>query len=311
MYLMRATTKVARAWRRAADNHDLLTTADLLAEDLSSRQITRLVADGVVERIIRGLYRRPGTRTPIQDIAAALQRHDGAVASHVSALFVHGFDVDPPDRPHFTLPPGSAGTTRLGMQHRSPLGDVDLTRRRGLPVTSIARSFVDAAETLSTDALAAVANEMFSRRRVRFDQVGDALDRVEAAPGRVGGGRVRTVMASWCDAIAPDSPAEAAAIRRILAFGLPAPVTQHAITDGDRFVARVDMAWPDERVVREYDSVQWHRPDRVEVDETRRQRIEALGWRVDAVHRHHLGAGEHRWLHALRADLRQASRRAS
>ncbi|WP_436796228.1 type IV toxin-antitoxin system AbiEi family antitoxin domain-containing protein [Actinospongicola halichondriae] len=308
---MRATTKVARAFRRASDNHDLLTTADLLAEDLSSRQIGRLVTDGVLERVIRGLYRRPGTRTPIQDIAAAVQRHEGAVASHVSALFLHGFDVDPPDRPHFKLPPGSAGTTRLGVQHRSPLDTVDLTRRRGLPVTSIARSFVDGAESLSTDALAAVANEMFSGKRVRFDQVGDALARVEDAPGRVGGGRVRAVMASWCDAIQPDSPAEAAAIRRILSFGLPAPATQYAITDGDRFIARVDMAWPDERVVREYDSFEWHRPDRVEADETRRQRIEALGWRIDAVHRHDLGAGEHRWLHALRDDLRQAARRAS
>lgn len=275
-------------------------------------QIGRLVDDRLIERIIRGLYRRGGSRTPMQDIAAALQRHPRAVASHVSALYVHGLDVVPPTDPHFTMPPGSAGWTRLGVQHRSPLDPRDVTRRRGLPVTSIARSFVDAAETLSTDALAVVANEMFSGKSARFEHVGDALARAEVAPGRLGGGRVRQVMAGWCDAIQPDSPAEAAAIRLITNFGLAAPTTQFVLTGASgEFVARLDMAWPDDRVAREYDSVLWHPPDRIEHDELRRQRIEALGWTVEPIHRHHLTGSGRGWLEGLRNDLGLRSRQAS
>lgn len=275
-------------------------------------QIGRLVDDGLLERIIRGLYRRGGSRTALQDVAAALQRHPRAVASHVSALFVHGLDVTPPGNPHFTLPPGSAGWTRLGVQHRSPLDPLDVTRRRGLPVTTVARSFVDAAETLSVEALRAVANEIFSGKLARFEHVGDALARVEVAPGRVGGGRVRQVMAEWCDAIQPDSPAEAAAIRMITSSGLPAPTTQFVLVDSSgEFVARLDLAWPDDRVAREYDSVRWHPPDRIEHDELRRQRIEALGWAIEPIHRHHLTGAGRGWLDRIRADLGHRARRAS
>jgi hypothetical protein len=37
--------------------------------------------------------------------------------------------------------------------------------------------------------------------------------------------------------------------------GLPAPVPQFEIFDQGRFVARVDFAYPDERIVIEYDSL--------------------------------------------------------
>lgn len=309
---MRATTRLRWALDRSTVGHDLVTTSGLRAEGLETAQIQMLVADGLIERIIRGLYRRGGSRTSMQDIAAALQRHPRAVASHLSALYIHGLDVSPPPTPHFTMPVGSAGWTRLGIQHRSPLDPLDVTRRRGLPVTTIPRSLVDAAEYLSVDALSATANEIFSGKLARFEHVGDSLARAERAPGRSGGGRIRQVMAGWCDAIQPDSPAEAAAIRLVVASGLPAPTTQFVLVDRTgEFVARLDMAWPDERVAREYDSVKWHPPDRIEADELRRQRIEALGWTVESVHRHHVSGAGRGWLDRLGRDLGRAERRAS
>lgn len=302
---MRSTTRLGRALEFAAAHHDLLPASVLTAEGLTPRQITDLRCDGVIERIIRGLYRLAGTQSPTQDIAACLMRHEGALGSHTSALFLHGLDVVPPPDPYFTMPPGSSSSTTLGVLHRSPVEPVDRTYRQRLPVTSLARSIVDAAEVLAIDDLAAVVNEAISRRMVRLPQMIDAADRVEAAPGRIGSGRLRAVLATWTDAIQPDSVAEAAAIRKIRAFGLPAPVTQHVVVDAQgEFVARVDLAWPDELVAREYDSVKWHRPDRIEHDEVRRQRLEALGWSVAAIHRHHLLPGEADWLRELGADLR-------
>lgn len=309
---MRPTQRLGRALDWADRHHGLLRTSVLAAEGLTPRQIAALVEDGILERIIRGLYRLAGSRSPLQDIAAVVTRHATAAASHTSALYVHGLDVHPPQEPHHTLPPGCTSGTTLGVLHRSPLPRTDVTRRRGIPVTTLARSLVDAAEVLSVDELAAALNEAVSRRLVRLPDVLETAARLERAPGRKGSGRLRAVLSTWTEAIAPDSVAEAAAVRRIRLAGLPAPVTQHVVVDGaGGFVARLDLAWPDELVAREYDSVAFHGPDRIEADELRRQRLEQLGWSIEPLYRHHLLPGEVGWLGVLQRDLRRGRRAAS
>lgn len=301
---MRTTTRLGWALRDAADSHDLLPTHVMRRAGSRAEQVSMLERDGIIERIIRGLYRLAGTQSPLQDIAAALQRHRDGVASHTSALFVHGLEVVPPDVPHITLPPGSTSRSRLATMHRSPIGRIDRTRRQGLPVTTVARSIVDAAELLREELLAAVVNEAVTRRLVLVPHIVDAALRVEAAPGRKGSGRLRAVLRSWTEPIRPDSVAEAAAIRRIRTFGLPAPVTQHVVTGADgSFVARVDLAWPSQKIAREYQSVKWHRPDRIEPDEIRLQHLEALGWEVEPLFRHDLLPSEVDWLRRLASQL--------
>lgn len=309
---MRPTERLGRALGWAEDHHGLLPTSVLAREGLTPRQIGALVDDGILERIIRGLYRLAGSRSPLQDIAAAVMRHRVAAGSHASALYVHGLDVTPPETPHHTLPPGHTSGTTLGVLHRSPLPRTDVTRRKGIPVTTLARSLVDAAEVLSVDQLAAAVNEAVSRRLVRLGDVLEVAARLELAPGRKGSGRLRAVLSTWTEAIVPDSVAEAAVVRRIRLAGLPTPVTQHVVVDGDgRFVARLDLAWPGELVAREYDSIAFHGPDRVEADEARRQRLEQLGWSIEPLYRHHLLPGETEWLGTLAHELRVRRRRAS
>jgi hypothetical protein len=301
---MRSTTRLGSALAFARTNHGLLTTEALRSEGFSTEQVRDLVADRVLERIIRGLYRLAGSRTRLQDIAACLLRHPSARGSHVSALYVHGVEVEPPRRPHFTLPADRGSGTRLGVAHRSPLLPVDCTIRQGLRVTTLARAIVDSAEVLPTERLAEVVNESVSRKLVRIPEVVAAAGRAESAPGRAGLGRLRAVLASWTDAIEPGSPTEAAAIRRIRSFGLPAPTTQHEVYDDDgTFVARLDMAWPDHLVGREYVSARWHRPDRIEADELRLQRLEELGWSMDNLYRYQLQPNEVDWLRMLAAEM--------
>ena len=61
--------------------------------------------------------------------------------------------------------------------------------------------------------------------------------------------------------------------------GLPAPVAQYRVTDDRGRIARdVDFAWPDRRVVVEYDG-QWHaEPEQVGSDRRRLNRLLAAGW---------------------------------
>jgi len=298
------TARLGSALDFAEANHQLLTTAAMRDAELDRRQIKELCQDGVIEWIVRGLYRLRGSRTTLQDIYAATMRHHDAVASSVSALFVHGLEVPVPERPKLTLPPGSTSRTSLGELHRSPLWPDHVTSRKRIPVTTLPRSIVDAAEHLDVATLADVVNQAVSRNLVRIRDIEAAAARLESAPGRTGSGRLRAVLASWTDEIKPGSVAEAATIRRIRSFGLPAPVTQHEVFDEQGgFVARLDLAWPDERVAREYDSLRYHGPERTEADEERAQRLEALGWKLDSVHRRNLRPGDVGWLHQLRRDL--------
>ncbi|MGC1211562.1 MAG: hypothetical protein WA890_09915, partial [Micromonospora sp.] len=67
---------------------------------------------------------------------------------------------------------------------------------------------------------------------------------------------------------------------RLVRAGLPRPVTQHVITRDGRFVARVDLAWPNLKVAVEYDG-QWHDdPAQFHRDRQRLNRMVGDDWIV-------------------------------
>ena len=63
--------------------------------------------------------------------------------------------------------------------------------------------------------------------------------------------------------------------------GLPRPALQHSIVDGSgAFIGRADLAWPDRKVLVEFDG-DVHRERDVFVRDLRRQnRLMAAGWTV-------------------------------
>jgi very-short-patch-repair endonuclease len=62
--------------------------------------------------------------------------------------------------------------------------------------------------------------------------------------------------------------------------GLPRPVRQHEIYDGTRFVARVDFAYPQRKIVLEYESYEHHAGKlALDRDNPRRNALIALGWK--------------------------------
>ena len=54
-----------------------------------------------------------------------------------------------------------------------------------------------------------------------------------------------------------ESPQESRARVRLVLAGLPCPETQYVVADAGRFVARLDLAWPQFKVAVEYDGL-WH-----------------------------------------------------
>lgn len=92
-------------------------------------------------------------------------------------------------------------------------------------------------------------------------------------------GRVRDALASVRERV--ESPKETETRLLLVAAGLPEPEVQHSVFDRGRFVARVDLAYPDLKIAVEYEgdghrrsAAQWRR------DIQRQRELEDLGWIV-------------------------------
>lgn len=82
---------------RLLDRLGIARSRDLERVGVSRSQIRRLVERGQIERIGRGLYRRPGTaRSELQDLAEIARRVPGGVVCLLSALRFHGLTTQNP-----------------------------------------------------------------------------------------------------------------------------------------------------------------------------------------------------------------------
>ncbi len=78
--------------------------------------------------------------------------------------------------------------------------------------------------------------------------------------------------------VGAESPQESRARVRLVLAGLPRPRTQWVVSDWGRFVARLDLAWPDYRVAVEYDGL-WHDdPDQFHADRRRLNQLVGGDW---------------------------------
>ncbi|MBO0979737.1 endonuclease domain-containing protein [Microbacterium sp. SD291] len=92
-------------------------------------------------------------------------------------------------------------------------------------------------------------------------------------------GRVRSALDSAREGV--ESPKETETRLVIVAAGLPEPAVQHSVFDSGRFVARVDLGYPELRIAIEYEG-DGHRTSRDQwrKDIQRQRDLEDLGWIV-------------------------------
>jgi hypothetical protein len=100
-----------------------------------------------------------------------------------------------------------------------------------------------------------------------------------------------------------ESPQESRLRVRLAVAKMPPPVVQYEVYAGSRFVARVDLAWPDRRVAVEYDGV-WHATSaQLHADRRRLNRLVTAGWTVLHVTSARLATDFPGFLSELRAAL--------
>ena len=180
-----------------------------------------------------------------------------------------------------------------------PIPEEDITTIDGIPVTRPARTLMDLATVESEETIERCLDDALRRKLVSLA----FLDRWLEDPRRARH-RGRQVLRRLVDAHigigAAESPLETQTLRIIRAAGLPVPMLQYVVKDGDRFVARVDLAYPLERVAVEVDGFRYH-DTRIQFDHerTRANDVVALGWtllRVTAQHLHDDPEGVVDWI---------------
>ena len=266
------------AVRRAekAATHGVVSRHTAQSCGLSERQVSRLVAAGRWRRLHRGVFWTiPADEVPVlTTLVAARLAASGGVLSGVAAARLWGVDDDRGSwTPELTLPRSVRRRQPPGLRYRwRTLAPDEITVHRGLPVTTVACTLADLARTTPYARMLVLADAALRRRLV------DATSLAAIASGLPR--RARWALEN-ADGLA-ESAFESRVRAELLAAKLPPPLLQHEIRDADgTFVARVDFAWPEHRVVVEADGAETHaRPAALRGDLRRQNLLVAAGWTV-------------------------------
>ena len=211
--------------------------------------------------------------------AVLMTAPQGAVVSHVTAAAMWGLQIpmtDRDDRRVDLIVPGQGrAESRVDRRiHRLPVADDEIATCRGFPMTSRARTWRDVARVLAPPALLAVTDQVLVRC-----PTAELAEQLTRRPRGRGSARARQVLPLGDPR--SESPMESVVRWLVHAGGLPSPAVQHVVRDAaGRHVARADLAWPEHKVIVEFDG-DVHRQRDVFVKDTRRQnRLVAEGWVV-------------------------------
>ena len=201
----------------------------------------------------------------------------GALAGLTAASLWGAPDLVSVDDPvEVVVPPGVRWTPGPGVVVRTaPLdGDV-VVGRRGTRRTGRVRTALDLIRRGPVEDAVVLLDQLVHAGVVRLDDVRVAAEQLP----RSRGSRVAREVVRLADGLA-ESPQETRLRLLFLRAGLPAPVAQYRVFDGDGLIGRLDLAYPDLRIAIEYDGL-WHGERRTFLDDRRRlNRLNAAGWLV-------------------------------
>ncbi|MGH9071491.1 MAG: hypothetical protein ACRDX8_10095 [Acidimicrobiales bacterium] len=267
----------------AAGHHGLVPRSVALSLGMTQAMIHTRLAKSTLIQVGRGLYRIGGAPVTWEQnlLATCLLGGRGAVASHKAAGALWGLSGINRGRPEVTLRRGAnpGAAMALGRVHTSRrLASPDVTTRGGIPVTRPVRTVIDLSSRLSAEALTEVVDDAVCRRCATIDQISARLANLKHHPGAA---KLALVLAKWQPGPPPDSIVEVRVERCLIDRGLPPPVRQHRVAlDGGRHV-RLDLAWPEQRVGLELQSLHHHgSPEQFHDDRRRILELRALGWDI-------------------------------
>jgi len=175
------------------------------------------------------------------------------------------------------LPAGEQWRGPAGVRvHRAPLPrETVRDHEDGLRHTDPVRTAWDVAALERTATAVGVLDGMLHSGLLDVAQLQQLL---RDGAGRWGARRVRKAF-ELVDARS-ESPPESWVRVACALGGLPAPVPQFDVVDDGRWLGRVDLAWPEARLIVEYDGEYHFDGLQIARDDARLSRLVAAGWRV-------------------------------
>lgn len=256
----------------------MLSLDELRECGLSDQAVGVRVRNGRLHKLHRAVYAVGHRNPPLEGrlLAAVKACRPRGVLSHYSAAALWGFVAWDDRRPEVTV--AGAGTrVHRGLRvHRTKsLPRRDVTRRRGIPVTTPARTLFDLASILDYRSLRRAVRQAQALRRVNVRQLTEVLARLRP---RRGAGKLARVVATG--AAPTRSELEDVVLDLILDGGLAHPEVNVPIwLDGRCLVP--DFRWPRERLIVEADGAAWHDHRLAREDDAERQALlEAHGERI-------------------------------
>jgi Transcriptional regulator, AbiEi antitoxin len=271
-------------WARLVDfarsRDGVITWAEAIALGIPPRRLQSWLRSGRLYRPAPQVYVVAGTPETWHQRVRVATGSGAAWASHRAAAALWGLDGFDRRTIEVVTVRGRRRKRRSWRVHESrTLRGVDLAIADGIPATSVVRTILD---------LPAVAHPYL---------VGKALDHAcRRDPGMLAAivqrhremprrGRREAVLLSQMLGERVGEPVgdtdtefETLALRLVRSVGLPNPVPQYEVRDGD-FVAYLDLAWPDVMWFVECDSLDAHfGKGPHEWDRARRRRLKKLGW---------------------------------
>jgi hypothetical protein len=269
----------------AARQHGLVTRIQATEAGLSRRAIEHRVAIRRWAIVRRGVYLLAGVpRTWEQAaLAACLAAGEGTLVAGATGARLWTLRQNGLPRDRIRLLSAADRRVRLAgvTAHRSIfLPACDVARHRLVPVTSTARTIVDASAHLTPRLAGLLLDDADRRGLVTLEAVRACAARL-VGPGRRQLGAIREVLIRRLPGWDPgDSDLEVLALTLIRRAGLPMPVQQHAVAfDHEEF--EIDLAYPEHLVAIELDGWDFHRL-RSDFDRDARKRalLAAHRWHV-------------------------------
>jgi hypothetical protein len=258
----------------------VVTLGQLKLAGLTASGVRNRVRAGRLYPVHRGVYAVGHSRLTGygRTMAAVLAYGPRAVASHRTAGGLQGLREDNSPRTDISLPLQSA-RSRTGIHaHASPtLRPQDVTKRHGIPCTTVARTLLDLPDVVPRRQVERALEQAEIMRVFDLDELQDVLDR---ANGRHGAGVLRDLLAELDDE--PGLTAndlEDRFLELCRNAGLPPPAVNQWLKVDDGPPIKADFVWTTERLIVETDGWGSHGTRHgFESDRRRDQRARLAGW---------------------------------
>lgn len=266
----------------AQQNGGIVTVQEAIALGMSRSTVYRRVADGILVALRPGILALPGTNDPFLLALSAACTKLNAVVSHQAAAHLHGLDKPRYVKPTVSVPVRRskeiAGVTVHQLTDLDPSHIVD---HDGLPITSTERTVIDLAAVLHELHLSRIVDNGLASGLVDLSVLQDLFLSL-GRRGKPGTAALRSLL-EVRDAtyIVPESELERRLIALLEKAGLPPPVRQFHAPWLRSVNGRVDLAYPDHKLIIEGDSRRWHLlMAAFETDRLRDNAVQLAGWRI-------------------------------